>query len=305
MASSNMKVGICAIIKKIFSAQAPVWHPAPDSGMDVRMDNSFFRDKVIVITGASDGIGKELALQLAAQGALLSLAARSVEKLEAVAAECRGRGGTVLVVPTDVGLEADCAALVQRTAAEFGRIDVLVNNAGITMWANFEDMRDLGVFEHIMRVNYLGCIYCTHFCLPYLKETKGLVVGVSSLAGKTGVPARSGYAASKHAVTGFLDSLRIEIAGSGVGVTVVYPDFVGTGEHARAFGPDGNPLGTSPVHSSRVMPVEECARQIMDAMAHRRREQVMTFRGKLIQWVKLISPALVDRFALRAIQKGR
>ena len=264
-----------------------------------------FKDKVIIITGASSGIGRELAYQLAAQGACLSLAGRNVERLEAAKTECLKRGGEAIAVQTDVSVPEQCAALVQRTVDEFGRIDTLVNNAGITMWAYFEEVRDLSIFEQIMRVNYLGSLYCTHYALPHLKQTKGLIVGISSLAGKTGVPTRSGYSASKHAMAGFFDSMRIELAPYGVSVSMIYPGFVASEVRARAFGPDGKPLATSPVREGEVMTVEKCATLIVGVMAQRKRELVMTLRGKLGQWLKLIAPGLVDRIASRAIQTGR
>jgi NAD(P)-dependent dehydrogenase (short-subunit alcohol dehydrogenase family) len=264
-----------------------------------------FKDKIVIITGASSGIGRELAHQLADQGAWLVLAARNAERLEAVKAECQKRGGLAIVVRTDVSIPAQCANLIQRTVDEFGRIDALVNNAGITMWAKFEEVKDLNIFEQIMRVNYLGSMYCTHFALPHLKESRGQIVGISSLTGKTGVPTRSGYAASKHAMVGFFDSLRIEVAPYGVSVTMIYPGFVASEVRARAFGPDGKPLVTSPVREGEVMTVETCARLIVGAMTKRRRELVMTLRGKLGQWLKLITPGLVDRIASRAIQSGK
>jgi short-subunit dehydrogenase len=264
-----------------------------------------FHEKVVIITGASSGIGRELAHQLADQGAWLSLAARNIERLEAAKAECQMRGGKAIVVPTDVSIPALCADLVRRTVEDYGRIDALVNNAGITMWGNFEEVSDLNIFEQIMRVNYLGSLYCTHYALPHLKRAKGLIVGISSLTGKTGVPTRSGYSASKHAMVGFFDSVRIEVAPYGVSVTMIYPGFVASEVRARAFGPDGKPLVTSPVREGEVMPVETCARLIVSAMTKRKRELVMTLRGKLGQWLKLIAPGLVDRIASQAIKAGR
>ena len=189
------------------------------------MAASVFRDNVVIITGASSGIGRELAFQLADQGAWLSLAARGAERLASVASHCRERGGQALIVPTDVSQESLCQALIAQTVQEYGRIDTLINNAGITMWAKFEEIRDLHLFEHMMQVNYLGSVYCTYHALPFLKQTRGRIVGVSSLTGKTGVPTRSGYAATKHAMAGFFDSLRIELADYGVSVTMVYPGF--------------------------------------------------------------------------------
>lgn len=264
-----------------------------------------FRENVVVITGASEGIGRELALRLAGQGAWLALAARDAAKLDAVAAECRGRGGRAVAVRTDVGDQAQCRALIDRAVAEFGRIDTLVNNAGISMWARFDEVTDLAPFERMMQVNYFGSVYCTHAALPHLKRTRGRIVGVSSLTGRAGVPTRSGYAATKHAMAGFFDSLRIELEDDGVTVTMVYPGFVSTAIRAHAFGPDGRPLASSPVRESEVMTPEECARQIVAAMASRRRELIMTLRGKVGAWIKLVAPGVVDRIARRAIEQGR
>ncbi len=264
-----------------------------------------FRDNVVILTGASRGIGREMALQLADQGAWLALAAREAGALQEVAAECVRRGARAVAIPTDVGEEAQCAALVARAVEEFGRVDTLINNAGIGMWARFDEVRDLSIFERIMRVNYLGSVYCTWHALPHLKRTRGRIVGVSSLTGKTGVPTRSGYGASKHAMAGLFDSLRIELMETGVTVTMAYPGFVATEIRERAFGPDGKPLGTSPVREAEVMAAGTCARLILEAAAKRRRELVMTRRGKLGMWLKMVAPGLVDRIARRAIEEGR
>jgi len=269
------------------------------------MNNQPYSEKVIIITGASSGIGRELAHQLAGQGAWLSLAARDMERLEAVRAECEVLGGRSIVIQTDVTRQEQCKAMVQKTVDEFRRVDVLINNAGITMWGNFADLTDPKMLDAIMQTNYMGSVYCTHYSLPYLKQTRGQIVGISSLTGKTGVPTRSGYAASKHAMVGFFDSLRIEIAQSGVSVTMIYPGFVSSKMRYRALAADGTPLGRSLVREGDVMPVEECARLTIKAMAGRKREEVMTLRGKLGQWLKLIAPGLVDRIAQEAITKGR
>ena len=269
------------------------------------MSKNLYQDKVIVITGASSGIGRELAHQLADRGAWLSLAARNAKRLEEAAAECRSRGGKAIVVQTDVSIPEQCENMIRRTVQEFGRIDALVNNAGITMWAKFDEITDLSILEQIMKVNYFGSMYCTHFALSHLKQSQGQIVGISSLTGKAGVPTRSGYPASKHAMVGFFDSLRIEVAPFGVSVTMIYPGFVKSEVRARAFGPDGKPLETSPVQEGKVMTVEMCARLIVRAMERRQREEVMTLRGKVGQWIKLIAPALVDRIASQAIKAGK
>ncbi len=269
------------------------------------MGSTVFQDAVVIITGASSGIGRELACQLAKQRANLVLAARNVEALEQVAAECRDKGGDAIAVPTDVSDSGQCRRLVEQSAQRYGRIDMLVNNAGITMWARLEEIEDLSIFEKVMRTNYLGSVYCTYYALAYLKQSRGRIVGVSSLTGKAGVPTRSGYAASKHAMAGFFDSLRIELKGSGVTITMVYPGFVATGVQARSFGPDGRPLGKTPLQMDAIMPTAECARIILRAAARRQREEVMTLRGKLGQWLKLIAPGLVDRIAAKAIEEGK
>ncbi len=271
------------------------------------MTISPFKDNVVLITGASVGIGRELAFQLADQGAALALAARRQDALQEVAAQCRQRGARVLAVTTDVTQEAECRRMVEATVEEYGRLDTLVVNAGVSQWADFDAMQTLEPYRVMAAVNLLGSVYCAYFALPHLKRTRGRLVGVSSLAGKTGVPTRSGYSATKHAQVGFFDSLRIELADTGVTVTMIYPGFVQTGIRERAFGADGKPLGrgNSPVRETEAMPVEECVRIMIRAMARRQREEVMTLRGKFGQWIKLIAPGLVDRIARRAIETGR
>ena len=263
------------------------------------------RDRVVVITGASKGIGAELARQLAAKGARLVLAARNAAALETVGADCRERGAAVITVKADVAVERDCHAMVSGALLAFGRIDVLVNNAGMTMWARFDEIADLEILARIMQTNYMGAVYCTAHALPYLKESHGVVVGIASLAGRTGVPTRTGYAASKHAMAGFFDSLRVELADDGVAVTMVYPGFVSTGIRENATGPDGRPIGVSPVREGEVMTVEACVARIVRAIERREREVVMTARGKMGLWLKLVAPRLVDRIARRAIERGR
>jgi len=259
------------------------------------------KDKVIIVTGASVGIGAALARELARQGAKLALAARDAEKLAEVAQDCPDS----IVIPTDVSNREVCAALVEKTVAHFGRIDVLVNNAGRTMWAKFEELQDISIIEDLMRVNFFGSVYCTHAALPHLKKSKGQIVAISSLAGKIGVPTRTGYAASKHAMQGFFDSLRIELRGSGVDVTMINPDFVLSEIHRRAIGADGKPLGKSPLQESKIMTAEECARQITEAMQKRKRELIMSRRGKIGQWLKLIVPQMMDNVAAKAIREGK
>lgn len=264
-----------------------------------------FSGQVVILTGASEGIGRALALSLAEQRASLVLASRNRERLEDLAKLCRDRGAEALVVATDVGEEAQCGALVDATLERFGRLDVLINNAGATMWSRLDELSDVGVLETLMRVNYLGAAWLTRRALPALKASHGRIVAISSLAGLAGVPTRTGYAASKHAMFGFFDSLRIELRPYGVSVTIVAPDFVVSEIHRRAVGPDGRPLGETPMDESRIMSSEECARLILRATASRRRLAVTSARGHLLGWLKLVAPGLVDRLAARAIRERR
>jgi len=264
-----------------------------------------YAGRVVVVTGASQGVGKALSLELAGQRPRLALAARDEAALEAVAASCRARGAEALVVPTDVSDEASCRALVEGTVGRFGGIDVLVNNAGMGMLARFEDVTDLSLYERLVRVNYLGSVYPTFYALPHLKRSRGQIVAVSSLAGLSGVPTRTAYAATKHAQVGFFDSLRVELRGTGVDVTVVCPYWVRSEIRKRSPGPDGRTVEASPVKEDEVMSAEECARRMVRAMERRQRMLVMTFKGKLGRWVKLVAPGLVDRMAAAAVREGR
>lgn len=264
-----------------------------------------FAGQVVLLTGASSGIGAELARQFAAAGARLALAARDVVRLEQVAAECRALGGEALVVPGDVSVETACAAIVERTIAHYGHLDVLVNNAGLGSSGRFAEITDLSIFDTLMRVNFLGSVWCTSYALPHLTRSKGRLVAISSLTGLTGVPKRTAYAATKHAMAGFFDSLRIELAGTGVSVTVVYPGFVFSEINQRALSPDGTPFGDRGYvrRKGETMETDECCRQILRATARRDRDLVMTWRGKIGRLLKLISPALVDRIARNVIDQ--
>ena len=200
---------------------------------------------------------------------------------------------------------SQCQLLISRAVERFGGVDVLVNNAGIGMIALFEEVQDLSVFESLMRVNYLGAVYATWHALPELKRSRGQIVAVASLAGLTGVPYRTGYSASKHAMIGFFDSLRIELKGTGVSVTVVAPDFVVSEIQKRAFGPDGRPLGRSPLQEDKIMTAERCAAEIIAAMEKRQRLMLGSLRGRVGRWVRLVAPGLIDRVALKAAREGK
>jgi short-subunit dehydrogenase len=263
--------------------------------------------KIIVITGASDGIGAEIARQLAASykaGVGLVLAARKMDALQAVAAQCEALGAQTLCVRTDVGVREDCAALITQTMAKFGRVDALINNAGISAQALFEEVAadKLSWYEDVMRVNHWGSVWCTHAALPHLMAAKGSIVAVSSLAGIVGVPGRTAYSASKFAQAGFFEALRAEMSSHGVSVTTAYPGVVLTQIRQHGLNAQGQALGSSGLKEESAMTVEECARLIINGMNARQREVVMTGKGKLGRWLKLLAPGMVEKMALNAVK---
>lgn len=254
-----------------------------------------FRGQVVIVTGASAGIGRALALQLAGQGAQVTIAARRAERLEQVAGECRQRGGEVLVLPTDVGDEAQCRALVERTVNTFGRLDMLINNAGLAASALLEDFPGLHLFRHTMNVNFYGGVYCTYHALPHLKRTKGRIVAISSLGGKAAIPYNTPYVASKFAMHGFCDSLRMELRQHGVSVTVICPWWVATEFHEAQMDKDGVPRGPRgrAMYTKRTMSADQCAEITLRA-ANKRRREVLMGPGPLAAWLKVLSPGLLD-----------
>lgn len=263
--------------------------------------------KTIVITGASDGIGAEMARQLAKRhGASIALvlAARNEEALNTVAAACQAHAAATLVVKTDVSDPGQCRALIAAAVQTFGQIDGLINNAGMSAQALFEDVKseDLGWYENLMRINLWGSVWCTHAALPHLKQSRGSIVAVSSLAGLVGVPGRTAYSASKFAMTGFFEALRAELKNAGVSVTTAYPGVVATQIRHRGFNAAGAPAGASGLKEDDAMSVETCVRLILEGMDRREREVVMTTRGKLGRWLKLLAPGAVENMALAALK---
>lgn len=259
------------------------------------MKKAVFQDNVVIITGASHGIGKEIALQLAEQGACLVLGARSMEKLNNNVQQCQRRGAKAIAVPTDVSIKQQCQNLIEQSVKKYGRIDMLINNAGFGIESRFEDMPNLDLFEKVMQVNFFGGVYCTHYALPYLKKSKGRLLAVSSLRGKFLSARADGYGASKHAMVGFYGSLRNELFDSGVSVTIIYPGWVCTGITSQVLKLDGHQTGQISPHEERAMSVETCARMIIRAAEKRKRKLIMTFQGMYGEWLQLIAPRFVDR----------
>lgn len=249
--------------------------------------------KVVVITGASSGIGKALAEKYAAEGFNLVLAARRLDKLQ----ELKEKLTTVEVLPvkTDVAKEEDCKNLVEAAIAKFGKIDILINNAGISMRAAFIDV-ETNVLRQLMDVNYWGTVYCTKYALPYVLQQKGSIVGVISTGGYIGLPGRTGYSGSKFAVRGFLDTVRIEYLRAGLHVLVAAPGFTASNIRESALVADGSKQGKTPRNESKMMSAERCANIMYRAIKRRRRKMIISFwDGKFIVLVAKLWAWLVDQ----------
>jgi short-subunit dehydrogenase len=213
-------------------------------------------------------------------------------------------GARTLILPTDVTQADQCRQLIETTVRECGSLDILINNAGISAHALLEQVPadKLAWYEDLMRVNFWGSVYCTHAALPYLKQSRGRIVAVSSLAGLVGVPGRTAYSASKFAMTGFFEALRKELKDSCVSVTLAYPGVVSTDIRSHGLNAQGEVAGVSGLHEENAMSTQECARLILYGMVRRRREVVMTAKGKVGRWLKLLVPGLVDHMAMAAVK---
>ncbi len=252
----------------------------------------YFKDKVAIVTGASSGIGLSTARALVKYGAKVVLAARSEEKLEQIHSEL-SQYSDVLCVRTDVSVESDCSNLIEQTVRTFGRIDILINNAGISMRAMFRDL-DLSVIRRLMDVNFWGTVYCTKYALPYLLKTGGSVVGVISTAGYKGLPGRTGYSASKFAINGFLDTLRSEHLYDGLHVMIFAPGFTTSNIRYTALTADGSQQGGSPREENRMMSSEKVAEIMLKHIRRRSRRATLTLTSKLLLFLVRILPALTD-----------
>ncbi len=281
---------------------------APDSFVDSDRhylkqmgETMTFKDKRIILTGAAGGIGEALARQLAAEGARLALADLNAEGLESVGEACRALGSEVLEIPTDVTDREQCRALIAGAVETWGGIDALFSNAGVSMWARFEDVTDISFFEQLMAVNYFGPLYCTYYALPCLRESRGRIVVVTSSAGKVGAPMHSGYAASKHALHGFFDSLRTELVGTGIRITLVAPMYVKTGIRLHRFEADGSHPSVDPYDDSksRSMTPDQAAKIIIRAAMKGKREVIVSLELKAAVKLRPFFPGVIDYFARR------
>lgn len=264
---------------------------------------SYFKDKIIIITGASSGIGLASAMLFLERGARVVLAARSISKLEEIYASLsEDKQSRALCVKTDVTVEEDCKSLIEKTVARFGGVDILVNNAGISMRAMFNEL-DLKVIRSLMDVNFWGTVYCSKYALPYLLKNKGSLVGVISIAGYSALPARTGYSASKYAVRGFLDTIRIEHLKDGLNVLVFAPGYTASNVRNAALVADGSAQGETPLDEGKLMTAEECAAQLAKALEKRRSERILTALGKATVLAHRLFPRLTDRITYSYIAK--
>ena len=258
--------------------------------------------KVVIITGASSGIGKACAGTFLKNGYSVVISGRNSAKLNEVALALDPSGNRLLAVTADVSKEDDCKTLIQAAVQKFGRIDVLINNAGISMRALFADL-DLSVIRQLMDTNFWGTVYCTKYALPYLLEAKGSVVGVSSIAGKKGLPGRTGYSSSKFAMEGFLETLRTENLKKDLHVLVACPGFTATDIRNTALSADGTTQGESPRDEQKMMTADEVANEIFTAVVKRKRDLILTGNGKLTVWLNKFFPAMMDKLVYNHMAK--
>jgi short-subunit dehydrogenase len=257
-----------------------------------------FRNKVAIITGASSGIGRSIALEMGSRGVKVMLASRSGENLLSVKNEIEEMGGIASLFVVDVTDQKRCQELVKTTLRVFQRIDFLVNNAGISMRANFSEV-DMEVLRKVMETNFWGSVYCSRYALPHIIETRGSIVGISSICGVTPLPGRSGYSASKHALDGFLESLRLENLENGLHIMLVHPGYTASNIRQVSLDKNGEPHLESHLDEQKLMSSESVAREVVAGIASRRRDLVLTLEGKIITWIYKRRPRIAERLLHR------
>lgn len=260
------------------------------------------KEKVVIITGGSSGIGLACAETFGRKGAHIIISGRNKSRLEKAASQLEAKSISVHTIVADAASEEDNRRMVDETVARFGRIDILVNNAGISMRALFEDLQ-LEVFRQVMDINFYGTVYATKFCLPHLLKSRGSIIGISSINGYRGTPARTAYTASKYAMQGFLEALRTEVMKRGVHVLVACPGFTASNIRNAALTANGSQQGTSPRDEGKMMSAEEVAEAIMKATEKRKRDLVLTTEGKLAVFLNKWAPGLMDTIVYNKMAK--
>lgn len=266
------------------------------------LKSAVLKGKTVIITGGSSGIGKACAFKFASLGAQVVITGRDLQKLQAVALALQKISSEILIVNSDVSNYEDCKKIIHETVNRFGKIDILINNAGISMRGLLADT-SIDVLKRVMDINFWGTVYCTKLALPYLLLTKGSVVGVSSIAGKKGLPGRTAYSASKFATEGFLETVRTENLKNGLHVLVACPGFTATGIRNAAMGPDGKPQAESPRDESKMMSAESVADAIYIAIENRKRDLILTFNGKLTILLNKFFPEMMDKIVYKHMAK--
>lgn len=262
------------------------------------------KNKVVIITGGSSGIGKACAFAFGKAGAKVVITGRDAKKLEEVSDSLASQGVENLTLIADVSNERNSEILAEQCIQRFGRIDVLINNAGISMRALFEDL-EMKVFKKVIDINFYGTVYATKYCLPYILESKGSIIGISSINGYRGTPARTAYTASKYAMQGFLESLRTEVMHRGVHVLVACPGFTSSNIRNAALVADGSVQGESPREEDKMMSAEEVAEEILKATKKRKRDIVLTTQGKLAVFLNKWAPGFMDKVVYNHMAKEK
>lgn len=262
----------------------------------------FFKGKVFIVTGASSGIGKSLAVLLAKKGANVAIAARNLKALNQVKSEIVQFGVKCLAESVDVSNEIACQQFVKNTITEFGSIDGLINNAGVSMRGLFHET-ETQALEKIMKINFWGAVYCTKAALPEILNTNGSIVAVSSVTGFKGLPGRTGYAASKFAMNGFFESLRMEYMNSGVNILVACPGFTQSEIRKKALNSKGEPQGETPLNESKLMHPDKVAIEILKAISKRKHFLVLTAQGKWMFWINKFFPNTLDKIIRNQMEK--
>lgn len=260
------------------------------------------KDKVVIITGGSSGIGKAMAEKFGRAGSRILITGRNVEELNNAVNELRGKGIAITGVQADVSIEADNKRMAEEAIRTYGTIDILINNAGVSMRALFSEV-DLEVVKKVMDINFYGVLYATKYCLPEITRNKGSVVGISSIAGFRGLPGRTGYSASKFALNGFLEVLRTELLKTGVHVLTACPGFTASNIRKRSLTKDGSQQGESPRQEEKMMTAEECAAHIYNATVKRKRTLILTSQGKLAVFLNKWLPGLADKMVYNVMAR--
>ena len=262
------------------------------------------KNKIVLITGASSGIGRALAFAFGRGGASIVICARNDSALQAVSQELQQAGITVLALTADVSVEEDVKQLIEQTIAHFGRLDILINNAGISMRSMLIDT-DPAVIQKVMDINFMGTVYATRYALPYIQAAKGSIVGISSIAGYRGLPVRSGYSASKFAMNGFLEAVRTELLHTGVHVLTACPGFTASNIRVSALDAHGEAKGETMRDESSMMSADECADHILRAVTNRKRELILTTQGKFTVFLNKWLPSLMDKLVYNTLAKEK